>query len=526
MATAAKPGKSTKSTKVDPDVCVYVWEQASPQGAEWAWVRFDLEPNQDAATAVESCKAAGKAAVIGKVSIGAPEGPPADWVADVGAVEVEEAPLPLTRYICISKDHFGTGDTPTIARREMIKAGASQTGTCIAYELPDGARGAHVSEGSVTWYGDAEGDPVPVVEFRGSKRINLRTDDADEAKPTPTPAPDPTLLTDAEKARVQEVADEEAQMVATDAVNDAPAPKPVKAPKQPKPAKVKKEPKVEEAKQDPETGHDVVGEANEAGVATGPSNFLLFIGGTFYTKDKFIEEAAQLGISRRMPSHRIPRDLVAGQSRVYVAAEGQRKAEDGVPTSEVFGYFIPSRVEFIDTTGSEQYAQIVAALKLRPDTRIVGNTSQEPPRECGKRQEGGTYIVVDKADSPLHLLDKPASYVGNHFRGMMRLDAAQSTAFATGAVVTTMVDEVCMTCGAAFKCAPDGHERAERERRRMAKGGEQKWSLDCAKCRKDKAKTKRDADKAEVGADPTPETPAVEESADDADDFDPMAGTD
>ena len=220
-----------------------------------------------------------------------------------------------------------------------------------------------------------------------------------------------------------------------------------------------------------------------------PAHFLSFIGGNFYTKESFINEAATLGVSRRMPSHHIPADLVCGKSRIYVATGGERKAGSEKPMAEVFGYFVPNAVEFIASTDGKpgkMYAEVIASLKLRPDSRIIDTIHGESQRGCGYRKEGGTYIVVDKADTPLVVLDKPVNYIGNHFRGLMRLTSDEANKLEVGHTFGRLVEEECMFCGAKMYCAPDGHARADRERRRVAKGGEAKWTLTCEKCRKGK----------------------------------------
>lgn len=279
-------------------------------------------------------------------------------------------------------------------------------------------------------------------------------------------------------------------------------PKPAKKVAAKKGAKKADSKPADEPKLEPKAEQTANTETKKAEPVT-PANFLSFVGGNFYTKEAFIKEAEQLGISRRMPSHHLPADLISGESRVYVAAGGQRVAGTDDPVSEVFGFFIPGRVEFITGGNGKMYADIISALGLRPDSKIIDTIEGEPERGCGFRKEGGTYLVVDKADSPLQLLDKPVKYIGNHFRGLMRLTGEETNAIYIGKDIAHMVDESCMNCGSAMKCAPDGHARADRERRRIDKGEQPKWKLLCTNCGKEDRKTKLAAKKGT-----TAETPA------------------
>lgn len=52
-------------------------------------------------------------------------------------------------------------------------------------------------------------------------------------------------------------------------------------------------------------------------MTTTPKDFVLTIGGEFYSRESFLAEAATMGISRRLRS--IPKDLKVGESRVYLA---------------------------------------------------------------------------------------------------------------------------------------------------------------------------------------------------------------
>lgn len=435
------------------------------------------------------------------------------------------APTNPTPFIAVSAHYHGCGETLRKARVALVRAGGSATEPQKVYALPEGATGAYVDmNGTIRWFmGDhkvqisvgircvgkfdnnesleitEEDHPKPSSKTGKSTKSRQHPDadklgsEPDDATQAEIAATTPAEMSD---AQLQEVVEEHLDS----SLNGPGDGKPAKAKKAPKAKKVK--PELEEAKTDPDTGHQVIGAADEDGVARAeakPSDFLMFIGSNNYSKADFIQEAKEQGISRRLPTHRLPSGLVIGVSRVFVAADGERKTDGTV--SEVFGYFVPQRMEFINTTDDKQYAEIVAALKLRDDTKIIGSIEQEQPRKCGTRKEGGSYLVVDKADSPLQLLDKPAQYAGNHFRGMLRLSLDQTEAFTDGGTVDVLVNEKCMACDAAIKVSPDGHLRAERERRRIAKGEEPKWLLHCKKCAAEARKQQRAEDDGVQSAD-------------------------
>lgn len=470
----------------------------------------------------------------------------------------QETPTNPTTFIAIAANFYGAGTTLKEARDNLVKAGGSRHEKQIVYRLPDGAMGAYVANnGQVFWFG-VEGEMKPVFKYDNNKALAWQpgedqpiaaqkppkgkagqpkqqpTDGAtteletkpDAVEPKPEPKPEPKkgkkklsqVLSENKDADgnigpipagdiAATVPDAEAAAaVLVDQPKDKPKSKGKSADKQAAKGK-KSEPETDEG-ETISSGAGAEPADEETGVAAGPADFLLFVGGAFYDKAAFIEEAAKLGVSRRMPSHRLPKGLVCGQSRVFVAAGGARKSDGSGPVSEVFGYFIPQRVEFIQGPDKRHFADIVATLKLREDTKIIGSVSGEAERHCGTRKEGGTYLVVDMADSPLHVLEKPAQYEGNHFRGMLRLKTDMAEAFCDGGTVSVLIDEKCMNCGSPMKCSPDGHARAERERKRIDRGEQPKWRLLDSKCAKEV--------RAQRAADDGPQTVADEGAADDA----------
>lgn len=226
-----------------------------------------------------------------------------------------------------------------------------------------------------------------------------------------------------------------------------------------------------------------------------PASYLMFIGETFYTKDAYCEEAALMGISKRMPSYRLPVDLVVGESKVYLVAGGTRKTKlvegEVAPVADIFGSFTPEAIEFIAGEDGESgvYADICAYAKAKTEAgwRIVRSVAKEAKRLCGHRKLGGTYLVTTKAEgeegkSPITMLAKAAPFKGNHFRGMMRLTPEQVTAIEAGEGLDRLTTVKCEDCGEDMLVSPDSVARQAREDRRAAKGEERKWHLRCRPC--------------------------------------------
>lgn len=76
----------------------------------------------------------------------------------------------------------------------------------------------------------------------------------------------------------------------------------------------------------------------------GEKVIIMWVGERWYTPEKFKEEAATLGLSKRIAS--VPRKFKLGETWVFLA---HKKAgpvgEDGKPTPAIFFTFLPSRVE-------------------------------------------------------------------------------------------------------------------------------------------------------------------------------------
>lgn len=243
--------------------------------------------------------------------------------------------------------------------------------------------------------------------------------------------------------------------------------------------------------------------------------FLMYVGSSFYTKEDFIEEAKTQGVSKRMPTFRISPDLQVGKSVIWLAAAGKRTAaaagaKETEPGAMIFGYFIPDAVEFIaGEDGDKTFAEIIAHMKTVEGGQVIKGDPALlfAERKCGVRKVGGTYLTTTKGKaSPLVLLDAEVPYFGNHFRGMMRLSDASVADLTAGKPLTTLLTDRCMSCNEEILVAPDSAKRAAVERRRIARGEEAKWILDCAGC---KTKKREEEKAAKVAA--AAEAPAAAE---------------
>lgn len=240
-----------------------------------------------------------------------------------------------------------------------------------------------------------------------------------------------------------------------------------------------------------------------------PANFLMFVGDAFYTKEAFLAESKEQGVSKRMPSYHLPVDLVVGKSRVYLAAGGERKGSTE-PTAEVFGYFTPDAVEFIaglDGTEDKAFAEVVGYVRKNLNGRIVVDTTKEAPRKCGRRKLGGTYLVTDSKSPVVEIPAVP--YRGNHFRGMMKLDATMLADIESGKGLDRLFEVECDDCAAKYLAGADTIKNKAREDRRVEKGDTRNWHARCPECAKKEQARKREERKAKAAGSAEPSAEAV-----------------
>jgi hypothetical protein len=202
----------------------------------------------------------------------------------------------------------------------------------------------------------------------------------------------------------------------------------------------------------------------------GPSSdFLMFVGSSFYTVASFVEEARRLGVSKRIAS--IPAGMSMGQSRVFLAAEGPKghipcphchdkngklkkgllsgwrcencKSTGHVRQNVIFGYFIPTRIDLI-VRDDEAAAMRQEIIDKQINVVKLADAQREPARGCGHRQPGAVYAVSDPEDwdalvekaAQVHraadieggiaVFRRPVPYHGKHFLGIKRFDPASA----------------------------------------------------------------------------------------------------
>lgn len=136
---------------------------------------------------------------------------------------------------------------------------------------------------------------------------------------------------------------------------------------------------------------------------------LLWVGARFYTPEKFTEEAAELGASRRVPWP-LPKWFEVGKTWIFCAHEEAIK--DQCPSCEGRGFIrvgedrLPSKCEMCDETGEIKTPGIFTAFRPQRVVRIVRDDMDEAEKE--KLREQGLTLVEVPSDDPDHAPRKGA----------------------------------------------------------------------------------------------------------------------
>ena len=120
---------------------------------------------------------------------------------------------------------------------------------------------------------------------------------------------------------------------------------------------------------------------------------LLWVGGAFYRRPAdFLAEAAEMGVSRRVPA--VPKGLEVGKTWVMVAHRRAIINADGSFTAAVFGIFRPQAVEYVirEDDSTEKLERMVQ----RGITPVrIERVADEPLLGAAKNQQERTQNVPD-----------------------------------------------------------------------------------------------------------------------------------
>lgn len=147
-----------------------------------------------------------------------------------------------------------------------------------------------------------------------------------------------------------------------------------------------------------------------------PVDILMWVGSQHYpTIDHFVAEAREHGVSKRVG--KLPRDLVPGKSRIFLAHD-----EGQIGEAVIFGY--------ATITDLEVLIQRVHGSSEREDVKVVTAEmlEDEAERGCGFREVPGAMYVAAYGSNPLKVFKEPISYnatietSAKRFRSYKRVD--------------------------------------------------------------------------------------------------------
>lgn len=95
---------------------------------------------------------------------------------------------------------------------------------------------------------------------------------------------------------------------------------------------------------------------------------LMWVGEKFYTTHSFIEEAIDLGVSKRISN--IPKELVLGKTRILLA-HNKAKMPDERTAKAIFYSFIPRAIEKIITKSQSKDPSVMGELKDLGYTPVI-----------------------------------------------------------------------------------------------------------------------------------------------------------
>jgi hypothetical protein len=200
------------------------------------------------------------------------------------------------------------------------------------------------------------------------------------------------------------------------------------------------------------------------------TNYEMWIGNKFYSRESYIAEAKKMGASKKIGW--IPHDLEIGKTRVYlisdmtelqrktyydevrkrnqishsVAAKINKNLSEGeeparpvrtgfgpLPRGDpfVFGYFIVNGIVYV-TKPEFKMSSLLTQRGVKPYIMTKGDFGTNDERGCGSLQDDSIYLISEESiekikelhSSPdlysknVHTFEYPIPYVGKRFRGI------------------------------------------------------------------------------------------------------------
>lgn len=169
-------------------------------------------------------------------------------------------------------------------------------------------------------------------------------------------------------------------------------------------------------------------------------DIVIWVGKSYYkTREDFIQEAASIGVMRRIP--RVP-NVELGKSKCFLIYEDEKDKP------EVFGYFTIRSIGCAVREG----VKLSKELEKRGVKPIyVGGPTSLPYRGCGAIVLGGFYVLSEEdfekckdlmdtdkteVEGSLMLLKPPKPWKGKHFRGFTYVKGEE---ILDGAIVTPVI---------------------------------------------------------------------------------------
>jgi len=172
-----------------------------------------------------------------------------------------------------------------------------------------------------------------------------------------------------------------------------------------------------------------------------PQDYLMFVGESFYTKEKFIDEARRMGVCKRIPM--LPRGIVKGKSRVFLASKQhlsvsseieENSSELSVSIMEIFAYFVVRGISYV-VAPNVNLPKALEERGVTAYTYVEGGFGGLGERGCGSLAVEAMYLLSEEdmekcrdlaqrgtLEGNIVVLDEPIQTSLRRFRGYRCID--------------------------------------------------------------------------------------------------------